>query len=408
MRYRLLETIRQFAADRLLEAGDEETAAVGAAHCAHFVSLAEMAEPHLQGPEQGRWFSKLDVDRANLSRAAEWAAAAPDGTRQLLRLGAALRRFWLSRRFGTPVPELLREVLKRSEARADFTLFVDASITATESMRNMAIQDGLLIGAELIELARQTGEPRLLVEALATQCGRYYFAREPEQGLPFGAEAVEVARQAGDDVLLGSSMMAYLMCLDQTDPDAAEELYAEAFACTRRSGDRLMEYLLHNNASVQGIRNGDFAAAREHLRAAEEASAEVGEEDHVVPVNMGWVLRHEHDSDGARARFESALRTSRRIGDTAGLAYCTLGLACVASDLADWYRAAALHGVAQTYLERLRGVWQDPEGQYRQESMATAREHLGAAQFEQAYASGAALNFHEAMALALNAHAEAA
>jgi hypothetical protein len=99
---------------------------------------------------------------------------------------------------------------------------------------------------------------------------------------------------------------------------------------------------------------------------------------------------------------------SRRIGDTQGLAYCTLGLACIAGDLADWYRAAELHGVAQTHLERLRGVWQDPEGQYRQESMATARKHLGAAQFDQAYAQGAALNFHEAVALALNAEAEAA
>jgi hypothetical protein len=198
------------------------------------------------------------------------------------------------------------------------------------------------------------------------------------------------------------------MCLDRTDPDAAKELLAEALACTRRSGDRLMEYLLHNNAGVQAIRDGDFAAAREHLHEAEVASAEIGDENHVVPVNMGWVLRHEHDPEGARDRFESGLRMSRRIGDTMGLAYCSLGLACVAGDFYDWYRAAELHGVAQSYLERLSGVWQDPEGQYRQESMATVREHLGEAQFDRAYERGVALTFHEAMALALNVHQEAA
>ncbi|MGB6457354.1 MAG: adenylate/guanylate cyclase domain-containing protein [Streptosporangiaceae bacterium] len=408
LRYRLLETIRQFAADRLMEAGDDETAAVSAAHCDHFLSLAEGAAAHLTGAEQGGWFGRLDADRANLWRAAEWAACSPDGTRQVLRLAAALRRFWLSRSGGVAVAGLIQPVLARPEARSDLGLFVAVAIIATDAQRAISVQAGLRLGTDVIELARQVGEPRLLAEALGTHCGMHYFAGEPERGLPFGAEAVEIGRQTGDDVLLGSSMVGYLMCLDRTHPDAAKELYAEALACTQRSGDRLMEYLLHNNASVRAIRAGDFAAAREHLRRAAEASAEIGEENHVVPVNLGWVLRHEHDPEAAGDMFESGLRMSRRVGDTVGLAYCSLGLACTAGDMRDWYRAAELHGVAQTCLDRLGGPWQEPEGQYRQESIATVRKQLGTAQFDQAYARGVAMNFHDAMALALNAPAEAA
>ncbi len=408
LRYRLLETIRQFAADRLVEAGEEETAAVSAAHCAHFVALAETAAPHLEGPEQGSWFSRLDADGANLWRAAEWAAGAPDGGRQVLRLAAALRRFWMSRSGGVAVAGLLDPVLKQPEARSDLRLYVAAAIMATDARREFSVQDGLRVGGEVIDLARQVGDPRLLVEALGSHCGMYYFAGEPERGLPFGAEAVEIARRTGDDVLLGSSLVGYLMCLDRTDPEAAAKLYAEGIACTQRSGDLLMEYLLHNNASVRAIRDGDFAAAREHLQRAAEASAEIGEENHVVPVNMGWVLRHEHDPEAARDRFESALRQSRRVGDTTGLAYCSLGLACTAGDMGDWHQAAELHGVAQACLDRLHGVWQEPEGEYRRESIATVRNHLGTTQFDRAYARGVAMNFHEAMALALRAHAEAA
>jgi predicted ATPase/class 3 adenylate cyclase len=408
LRYRLLETIRQFAADRLVEAGDDETAAVSAAHCAHFVALAEAAAPHLKGPEQGSWFSRLDADSANLWRAAEWAASAPDGTRQVLRLGAALRRFWMSRSGGVAVAELLEPVLARPEARSDLRLYVAAAIMVADCHRAILVQHGLRLGAEVIELARQVGEPRLLVEALGTHCGMYYFAGEPERGLPFGAEAVDIARRTGDDVLLGSSLVGYLMCLDRTDPDAAGDLYVEGIACTERSGDRLMEYLLHNNASVRAIRAGDFAAAREHLQRAAEASAEIGEENHVVPVNFGWVLRHEHDTAAARDMFESGLRMSRRVGDTVGLAYCSLGLACTAGDTGDWYRAAELHGVAQACVDRMRGVWQQPEDEYRRESITTVRNHLGTAQFDQAHARGVAMSFHDAMALALRAHAEAA
>ena len=81
LRYRLLETIRLFAAERLAEAGDDEAAAVAAAHCAHFLSVAEAAAAYLTGPEQGSWLARLDADQANLRRAAEHAAGARTGPR---------------------------------------------------------------------------------------------------------------------------------------------------------------------------------------------------------------------------------------------------------------------------------------------------------------------------------------
>src|SRR6516165_6939772 len=96
LRYRLLETIRQFAADQLTQAGGE-AAAVEAAHCAHYLSVAEAAAPHLTGPGQGKWLARLDADQANLRRAAEHAAGRPDGTAQVLRFGVALKRYWVSR-----------------------------------------------------------------------------------------------------------------------------------------------------------------------------------------------------------------------------------------------------------------------------------------------------------------------
>ena len=131
LRYRLLETIRQFAAERLAETGPDEAAAVAAAHCAHFLTVAEAAAPHLTGPDQGSWLARLDADQANLRRAAAHAAADPDGTAQVLRLGVALERYWLARSriarskeqeaFGLLVP-----ALERPDARADPALFAAA------------------------------------------------------------------------------------------------------------------------------------------------------------------------------------------------------------------------------------------------------------------------------------------
>ena len=125
----------------------------------------------------------------------------------------------------------------------------------------------------------------------------------------------------------------------------------------------------------------------------------IGENSHHVSVNLGWVLRQENDTDGARSMFEESLRTSRRHGDRSGLAYASLGLACVASDLGDWYRAGELHGAAQAFLDRTGEPWQDPEADYRRDSLDKLRAQLGDERLDRAYAQGAALSFDDAVDL---------
>ena len=90
-RYRLLETIRQFAAEHLVESDEVEAAAIGAAHALYYLSLAELAAPHLFGPEQGRWYDRLDADQANLQRGtgALDGRTRRDGASAPLRRGAA-------------------------------------------------------------------------------------------------------------------------------------------------------------------------------------------------------------------------------------------------------------------------------------------------------------------------------
>lgn len=127
----------------------------------------------------------------------------------------------------------------------------------------------------------------------------------------------------------------------------------------------------------------------------------IGEKDHHVSVNLGWVLLKESDPDAARSMFEAGLRMSRRNGERSGIAYASLGMACLAADLGDWYRAAKLHGVAQAFHDRTGEPWQEPEARYRRDSLNEVRARLGDEQFERAYAKGMALSLDEALDQAL-------
>jgi tetratricopeptide (TPR) repeat protein len=201
--------------------------------------------------------------------------------------------------------------------------------------------------------------------------------------------------------LLAASLLGYLLCADLIEPARSGRLFAEAISCAQRSGDMLMSAFAHNNAGVHALRVADLPAARAHFEQAIAAMRATGATGHHALVNLGWVLRQEGDLRGALGRFEEGLRESRRLGERSGLAYATLGLACVAADLGDWNRAAELHGAAQAFLGRAGEPWQDPETGYRDHNLEAVRTALGEEQFEPAYARGMTLGLDEALDLAL-------
>jgi predicted ATPase len=213
LRYRLLETIRLFAAERLAEAGEEEAAAA-AAHCGHFLAAAEAAAAYLTGPEQGSWLTRLDADQANLRRAAGHAVGRPDGTAVVLRLGVALDRYWRARSREQEAFELLVPALRRPDAAADPALFAAALVTAAHAALFIDLPTARPLAEQAVQVARQLGDDRLLSSALAALCDTHFFAGEPETGRPFGQESVERARQLGDDVLLAQGLRGYLPTVD--------------------------------------------------------------------------------------------------------------------------------------------------------------------------------------------------
>lgn len=123
-------------------------------------------------------------------------------------------------------------------------------------------------------------------------CFAYHYAGQPERARPLGAETVQRARQFGDDVLLGMSLLAYATAFDVA---TSGPLYAEALACTERSGDLRVEQFLHNNAGWAALERGDVPGARAHMEAAIRAAEAIGSPHPAQSLNLGIILRAERD-----------------------------------------------------------------------------------------------------------------
>ena len=398
LRYRLLETIRLFAADQLADAGGQQAAAARAAHCAHYLAVAEAAAPHLADRQQGSWFDRLEADQANLRRAAEHAAGEPDGTARVLRFGVALWRYWEARSRNEEGAGLLVSALSRPEAATDPALFAEALAAAASATLFTDMPASLQLAEKADEVAGRLGDDRLLVLSRGILGLALHFAGQPERARLLGAEAVQRARQLGDDVLLGRSLGVHAAAVGAA---ASGPLYAEAFACTERSGDLVAEQSLHNNAGVAALEMGDIPGARAHLEAAIRGAEAIGTSHPLQSVNLGIILRAEHDLDDARSALQEALRFGRRVGDKKSMADAMGELAFLAGDLGDWHRAAMLHGAAQALLDQTGVPWDTSDARYRQESLDQAGAALGDEQVQRAYARGMTLSFDQAIDLAL-------
>jgi predicted ATPase/class 3 adenylate cyclase len=401
VRYRLLETIRQFSAERLVERDEEEAAAVSAAHCDYFLSLAQRAEPYLTGPEQGPWLARLGADQANLRRAIQHAVAEPEGTARALRLVVALSRYWWVRSSRDEAAGLIWSVLERPEVQAEPQLWCPALLIVAAWADFLGTEKARHSTEQAVEIARSLRDERLLVRSLGMRAAVYYFAGQSEVGLPYGQEALDRARELGDDVLLGESLLLHLLCRQALDPTSTAALYAEGLACTRRSGDRFVRFMLRNNAGCMALDLSDVAAARAHLDQARQIAREIGCDTHHVDLNLGWVHREEGDSQAAASLFRAALRAARRHGDRSGTAYALLGFACTVVDQSDWRRGALLLGHAQALRDSTGTPWLSPEVRYCQVSVDRARAQLGDEEFERAYAEGRDQPPEEALDLAL-------
>jgi predicted ATPase/class 3 adenylate cyclase len=285
-RYRLLETVRQYARDKLLEAG--EAAVWRSRHRDWHLELAEQAEPYLQGPEQTVWLDRLGAEHENLHVALEWSAGSGENDK-LVRLALALWWYWLIRGHLTEGNHWAQEAVERTSGRT-------------------AIRSRVLAAATV----------------LAYEEGDY------TQALRCGAEGHPVARELNDTLSAAMTLVVLsLIAMARGERDRAASLAEEARALLpdlhNLWGQAIVGLLLAERARVSGNWTESLAGFQRSL----EQFRQVGDLWGVALAHrgLGFIARGEGDYERAAALHEEGLVHARRLGDKTGTAYALLSLA---------------------------------------------------------------------------------
>jgi len=362
-RYRLLETVRQYARDRLEDTG--ASAAARARHRDYFLGLAEEAAPKLRGAEQITWLRRLEEEHDNLRAALEWSLL-ETGSRGGLRLCGALQRFWWTRGH-------------LSEGRQ----------WCTRVLGNAGAED-------------RTGERAHALNAagtLATYQGDYPAARAlHEEGL---AISRELGNRSGIAASLGNLGN---VAVNQGDYPAARALHEESLAIRRKLGDRFGIAVRLNNLGNVALAQGDYAAAMALHEEGLAIRRELGDRSGIATSlsNLGIVVLNQGDYPAARALLEESLAIRRELGDRAGIPYSLDGLAAVDASRRSSLRAAQIWGATEQSRTELGAPLTPNERSRHDQFVAAARIALGDdAAFDRAWKEGRGLTLDQAIELAL-------
>ena len=303
-RYRLLETVRQYAAERLTASGEADRVRFRHRNC--FLTLAEDAEPQLSGVVQKEWLDRLEAEHSNLRAALAWCEREPNGVQAGLRLTGALLYFWKIRGYFGEARQCFQQVLAWDGAD-------EATLARAK----------VLGGAGVI--AQNQGEIDL-AQALHEESLGIFRALGHKQG---------IAKTINN---LGGAASA------RGDYSSARMLYEESLVLSRELGDRQGIALALGNVGNEVRCLGDYAAARKFLEESLDIRRELqGRTDIAMALsNLGNVVRLQGDYTAAQALIEESLDIRREMGDRKGIAYSLSFLSSVVCSQGNFQSAHAL------------------------------------------------------------------
>lgn len=306
-RYRLLEPVRQYAAARLRDAGEEH--ATRLAHAEWYAALAETAYAHLERSEQVEWLDLLRTENDNLRAAIGWSIAAghPD---LAVRLGWSLRMYWLHHDRREEGRLLLEQI---PEQGAGLPVVLRARLLHVLSFCRYGFGGRhLALAQESLDLFREGGD--VVGEEYAL--GQLGFALLSEGSVDDARRAL----QATLDLALARG----------DDAQAAHVLNHLAAACLR-TGERADAAVLAERALGHARHTGERLAQQTALQ---------------VLAQLAWA---DGDAERARGLFADSMRRALELSDHVNTAYCLRGVALCDRGSGD--EAARLFGAAQAVLE---------------------------------------------------------
>jgi predicted ATPase/DNA-binding NarL/FixJ family response regulator len=407
VRYRMLEPVKQYAREKLEEAGESGT--LRRRHADYFLALAERARPELRGPEDRKWLEQLEREHDNMRAALSFALESEEAE-LAQRMAGALGTFWHMHSHSDEGRKWLEAALAR-----DKKVSVVVRIRALEALYWLAHDRwdhdrAEAIAREAMELSADAEiEASLSASLRIMSAGPSWVRGDYVRGSELLEQSLRISREAGDRIMIAEALLQLAATAwGVGDTERGKEIYEEGVMLCREAGYtfRLPDFLF--SLGYQLLLEGDYERG---AALNEEAVAICREHGYKRSLNfaldnLGWATLLQGDHTRAKSFYEESLAISKELGDRACASESLDGLACIAGARGEPARAARLFGAAEAMRETLSEavVFQHTpeEAAWREPSRAGARSRLGETAWEDTLSEGRAMGLKEAIEYAIS------
>jgi len=365
-RYVMLETIRQYAKDKLFDSG--ELGQIRTHHLAYYLQLAEQSEPHLRSAEQLIWFGRLEIEHGNLRAALRWALES-EAIEAGLQLAAALSYFWYRGGYLSEGSEWLERMLSIN--------------TGTESVRAKAI---------------------LNAGDLAFVMGNY------QQSMALSEQSLAMGRRIGDNrAIAGSLALIGRTSHWQGDRDRAATLLHDGLILFRELGDEWNVAQILIYLGDLRLRQGDYDGANACLEDGLTLVKKLGDKWVIAFAFgvLGEISRLQGDYQKAVAHFKQALTIYQELNNTVEIPFTLEALANTTAQQGQAERATHLWGAAEALREVVHAPLPSSYHADYAPFLQMAHTALGEEAFTTTWSDGRALTLEQAISLARSVSAVA-
>ncbi len=396
-RYDLHELLRQFASDKLVDAGAADQ--IAHRHLDYFMCLTEQGEAYLFGREQIAWFDRLEIEFNNLRAALAWSLR-DDEHEAGLRLVTALCWFFTERDHPNEGFEW-QERLLALNPDAPASLRAKALYSAAALAGYMWEEEPTrLYGEQALALSRQLNDRRHIAWSLS-HLG-FNTSSDQERSNMMLEESIDLFRELDDPFGLSHTLgRRSISAFAQRDYARSHQLQAQVLAIASKAGDKIMMGWGHNLLGTITWHQDDLKQAKIYyqnsLSIFREAHFEVG-----IDITIRFLAAAEHASGNdalAKELYKEALTRARN--SNYGIELVLIGLARIALVYEQYTRAVTLLGAVDPNSPTWFFDLQHPKVMTYDRDIAAARDHLIEADFDKAWAEGKAMTKKEIIAYAL-------
>jgi non-specific serine/threonine protein kinase len=403
IRYRLLETLRQYAFQKLRQAEEEHELCRRQRNWC--IALVEEASPHLYRWEQVEWLDRLEREHGNLQAALAWSQADADGAVPLGRLVKALGWFWYLRghlNVGRPWLEPAVRQIDANSARGGALL----SLGWVAFGRGELEHAGALC-EESLACARACDDNQTAVIALTALSFTLRDRGQLERSMPLLEQSLALARQIGFH--WGEAFSLYLMNQEWSrrgNLAGVDQCCRLALLIFREIGERLgLAYTLKDLARLK-FERAEYAEETELEQESLALSRELGNRRGICFALSGLARDARRRGDFGRAEnlLREVLSIWYELGNRPHIAVTLTGLGGLAAAQGNYVRAARLFGAAETLRQTVGVAISRPELEVDTNytrGVATARQHLGTGGYARALDAGRSLDLEAAIDEAL-------